>query len=117
MTKYGAVSVAAKSESDKGGSRSGEFPSQDRSRAVVGDHPPPSIRPIPRSPTPCGVQPSVGGGWWVDVVRGPGGRFVVDRYPAAGHGGPGSRDVTGRRFHAPNTGLGERRVQGGARSR
>ena len=47
----------------------------------------------------------------------PGARRFLDGPPAAGHGGPGSRDVTGRRFRAPNTGLGERRVQGGARSR
>jgi hypothetical protein len=39
----------------------------------------------------------------MDVVRGPEGRFVVAWHPAAGHGGPGSRDVVLDRPGRSNT--------------
>jgi hypothetical protein len=64
--------------------------------------------------TPGSFLQPLRGGWWVEVVRGSGGRFVVDRHPSAGHGGPGSRDGTGTRGKAQNTRQGTRAVKSGA---
>jgi hypothetical protein len=62
MTEHSALPVAAKPDSDKGRPWSGNSPSPAGGRAVIGDHPPSSIRPIALSGTPLGVQRSVGGG-------------------------------------------------------
>ncbi len=88
-----------------------ESPSSAGSRAVVGEHRPPSIPPIPRSRTPLGVHRSVWGGApgvslrsppgsflqplqgrrVMGVVGGPTERVVEDGHAAGGHGGPRSR--------------------------